>query len=100
MAHFHALGVAARAYPDESNSIAVLGVHIGLNLKHKTRKRRLKCVDFATLSGSGQRLWRPLNKVIQHLAYAKVTQCCAEKYRREPSGEKLIMIKLMTGAAH
>ena len=36
--HFHAVGVSARADPQKRDAIPMPGIHVGLDLKNKTRK--------------------------------------------------------------
>ena len=100
MAHFHALGVAPRANPQERYAVAMTGVHIGLYLEDETTERGLACRHLPGGGGAGQGRGRPADKIVQHLAHAEIAQGGTEEDRAEAAGEELLLVKLVAGAPH
>ena len=57
MGQFHSTSKMPRSQPNKGHAIAMLGVHIGLNLKHKPSHFRFLGKNFAGLCCLYLRLW-------------------------------------------
>src|SRR5690554_798923 len=73
VAQLHAFGVLAGTHPQKGYSVAMLGVHIGLDLEHKCAELRLVRLHQTRPRRARAGLRRPLHKVIEHFPNAKIT---------------------------
>ena len=72
MSHLHASGISARAHPKEGDAVAVIRIHIGLNLKDEGSELLFQRLHQAGLSFSRYWRWRILYKLVQHLTHAEI----------------------------
>src|SRR5690606_24667273 len=97
----------------KSDAVAVLRIHVRLDLEHETGKLFFLRIDrsrsilvgdipifFDELSAAWQRLWRPLDKTVEHFAHAEIAERGAEEYRRQLAGQVFLQIEFVAGAAH
>ena len=73
----------ARADPHKGQPVPVSLVHIGLDLKHESRKIRIKGIHNTAVSSAGQGRGRQLQESLQERLNAEVRQCRAEEYGRK-----------------
>ena len=72
LVHLHALGVFAGGDAEKSDAVAVLGVHVRLNLEDKSGEWRLIRIDDARRGFARARRRRVLDKVIEQLAHSEI----------------------------
>ena len=100
MTRFHPGLIAAGTNPQKGDAVAVLRVHVRLNLEHETGE----CFLFGGNLAAGGRVgtWRRrvFDKAVQHLLHPEVGERRAEKHRSQPPGQIFLGIKRMAGAAH
>ncbi len=72
MAHFHALVVTARADTHEGDAVAVLGIHVRLDLEHETAEFLFRRLDGALVGHTCQRLGCPVHHGIEYMIDAEV----------------------------
>ena len=86
MAHLHAFLVMARADAHKGDPVAMLRVHIGLDLKHEARQR-LFCGRHLARGGlASLRGRRPLDERVQQRADAEVVDRRSKKHRCDLAG--------------
>src|SRR5690606_35922534 len=98
--HLHTLAVHPRADSHESNTVAMFGVHVCLNLKDKATELIFTRFNNPLFRRPAARRRCPLNKTIQHFTDTEVAQCCSKKYRRHAPGKIFIDVKLMGSTAY
>ena len=91
----HAARELAGAHPHEGDAIAVVLVHVRLNLEHEAGHLGLVRVDRAVLRLEPLRRRREGGKGIDQVANAEVAQCRAEEHRRQVAFEKGRAIELL-----
>jgi hypothetical protein len=77
---FHAALKGTGTDPQEGDAVAVLGVHVGLDLEEKPEKPRFR-LQPCRVAFKGLRGWGQLDELIQEEAHAKVGQGAAEEDR-------------------
>ena len=100
MEEFHALFIVAGADTHEGNAVAVLGVHVRLDLEHKTTEARLARQNFTLMGRTWQRLGRPIDYGVQYLIDTEVAQCRAEEHRGHFALEKGLALEDVTSTLH
>ena len=70
--HLHAGRVAPRADAKERNAVAVVRIHVGLDLEDKAREALLIRIDLAHRRVARLRLGRPVDQRLQNVLDAKV----------------------------
>ena len=100
VAHLDAGRIAAGTHAQECDAVAVVRVHVGLDLEHETGERRLGRLHAAHAGVARQRRRRPFRQCAQDLAHAEVVDRRAEEHRTLRSGEEGIEIERRRGAAH
>src|SRR5690554_1200829 len=98
--HLHVLFVLARADPQESDAVAMLGVHVGLDLEHEAGELRVGGLHAPGIGLPGLRRRRILNEAIQHFAHTEVTYGGAEVHRRQFATPIGVKIESMGSAPH
>src|SRR5690606_16909586 len=98
--HLHTLAVHPRADSHESNTVAMFGVHVCLNLKDKTTESVFTGFNHPFFCSPAARRRRPLNEAIQHFTHTEVSECRYNNYRRHASGKIFIDVKLMGSTAY
>ena len=98
MKHFHTRLVFAGADAEEGNTVAVLRIHVCLNLEHKARE--LGFIGFNhTLSGVARlRRWSPIYQGIQHVLDTEVVDTGAEENRCLGAFQEPFKRERLTGA--
>src|SRR5437868_4860628 len=74
----HAAAEFAGAQPCERDAVAVVRIHIGLDLEHEGAHARLRCLDLAQIAFLRPRLRREAPKALQQIADAEIAQRAAE----------------------
>ena len=82
----HAAAEPAAAQPQEGDAVAVVGVHVGLDLEHEARDLGLGRLDGARLGRLRTRRRRPGGQRIEKLAHAEIVVGAAEEHRRQVAG--------------
>ena len=82
MVHHHIFLDFARADSNEGNPVAVLGIHVGLQLEHEARKLRVGRLNFTCRAASGSRPERIVQKCFQKQLDPKVGHRTTKKHRR------------------
>ena len=100
MAHLHALVVAARADAHERNAVAVLGVHVRLDLEHEAAELLLGRLHAALVGGARQRARRPVDHGVEYVVDAEVAQSGAEEHRGHFALEEGVRLELVAGTLH
>ena len=83
LAQLHAAAEAARADAHERHPVAVVGVHVGLDLEHEARDRRLLRPDRAGLRRLRARRRRRRREAAEQRAHRAVLERAAEVDRRQ-----------------
>ena len=97
VAGLHSLLVFPGNDPQEGNAVAVLGIHIRLNLEHEPGKPGFRRLDPADIGLPRLRRRRPLDQAVQHVVDPEVTKRGPEKHRSQPASQERIPVKLMRG---
>jgi len=84
----HAGLVAAGTDAEERDAVAVLRVHVRLDLEHETGERRLGGIDLARAAVARLRRRGPLDQRLQDFAHAEVVDAGAEEDRSLAAGEE------------
>src|SRR5690554_1083512 len=98
--HLHVLLVLARADPQESDAVAMLGIHIGLDLEHEARELRVGGLHTPRIGLPGLGRRRILNEAIQHFAHPEIPHGGAEINRRQFATPIGIEIESMGSATY
>src|SRR4249919_1419469 len=98
MIDHHVLLESARYDTQKRHSIAMLWVHVRLNLKHKSGELVVRRLHQAFRTHARARRGCELEEPIQKGFDAEVRQCAPEEDRRELAGEKAVAIELRAGA--
>ena len=80
VAHLHRRRVAARAHAEERDAVAVLRVHVRLDLEHEAGERRLGRLHDARAAVARLRRRRPVDQRLQDLLHAEVVDAGAEEH--------------------
>ena len=96
MIYFHACVKFAGDNTHKRNPIAVILVHIRLNLEYKGRKILLKRINHSLIRRSCKRCISHLKKMLQEGLHTKVCQRRTEKYRRQFTFGHEVKVKLRT----
>ena len=70
-----------RADLDESYAVAVVGVHVGMDLKDEARELWFIGHNVSLLGMAGLRLWRNFEETVEQLTDTEVVECRTEEYR-------------------
>src|SRR5690606_37487624 len=100
MTHLHTLAINSGADAHKGDTIAMLGVHIGLDFKNKTAKFFFVRFNKPLFCITAARCRRPLNETIQHFTYTEITQRSTEIHRRHPPGKILFYVELIRCTTH
>jgi len=100
MAGLHAGLIAAGTNAQESDPVAVLRVHVRLNLEHEAGERFLSGCDLAGGSGARPGRWSVFDETVQHFLYAEVGQRRTEIHRGQASRQVFLQVEGMAGTAH
>src|SRR6202051_2681816 len=91
----HAAGQFARTQPREGNAVAMVRIHIGLDLEHERAHARLRRLDLAQIAFLRARRRREFAGTFQEVADPKITQRAAEIERCQ-----MALAKREIGRAH
>ena len=94
----HTLFVMPRAHAQEGDAVAVLRVHVRLDLEYETGKFFFAGFDLAHFGLTRQRTRRDVDEVIEQLLHAEVIDGRTEKYRRQFASEEGLLIEFMARA--
>ena len=97
MAHLHAF-VLARADAHEGDAVAVLGVHVRLDLEHEACEFLLGRLHGALVGDPRQRLRCPVDDGVQHMVDAEVAERGAEEDRGHLAAQEGVLVEFVTGA--
>ncbi|EYU01626.1 hypothetical protein PA99_2147 [Pseudomonas aeruginosa PA99] len=100
VAHLHAFLVLARADAHEGDAVAVLGIHVRLDLEHEAGELLLGRLHAAFVGGARQRLRRPVDDAVEDLVDAEVAQRGAEEHRGHLALEEGVLVEFVAGALH
>ena len=98
MIDHHVLLEAARHNTQKRHPIAMLRVHVRLNLEHKAGELVVRRLHDPLRAHARARRGRELEEPVQKWLDAEVRQRAPEEYRRELAGEKAVAIELGAGA--
>ena len=90
---FHAGLVFAGTHTQEGNAVPMTRVHIGLNLKDKPGKVRLRRFHATSPGIATERSRRPLNERFQHIFDAEIINSGSEKHRALLGMQEFFQIK-------
>ena len=96
--HIHIALEFSRDNAHEGHAVAVLGIHVGLNLKNKGGKLLRRRIDREPVAFARQRRRCQLKETIEQHLHTKVVGSTSEKHRRQLTGEHLIDIEVRTRA--
>ena len=96
--HIHVALKLARNNAHEGHAVAVLGVHVRLDLENKSGKFFRRRIDREPVALTGQRRRREFKETIEQHLHTKVVGGAAEKYRRQFTGENLLHIEVRARA--
>ena len=82
----HALAIPARTDTHERYPVSMSGVHVRLDLEHKTGEAIFHGFDGAAVTGARQRRRRHLDKLVEQLPDPEVRERGAEEHGRLPGG--------------
>ena len=91
-------GKATRANPQKGHPIAVIRVHIRLDLENETRKGMLRGLDFSLIRGSRTRAGGQSQKAIEKGFHRVIGEGAAEEHRRLLTRTDRVGIQLGAGA--
>ncbi|RMO66656.1 hypothetical protein ALQ39_00548 [Pseudomonas amygdali pv. eriobotryae] len=100
VAHFHSLVVTARTDTHERDTVAVLGVHVRLDLEHETAEFLFGRFDGALVGHACQWLGSPVHHGIEYMVDAEVAQRGAEKQRGQLAVDEFLLVELVAGTLH
>ena len=93
----HAAAELARAQPRERDAVAVVRIHIGLDLEHEGAHARLGGLDLAQVAILRARRRRELAETFQQIADAEIAQRAAEIDRRQMAFAKRLQFERLAG---
>lgn len=96
----HAALEAAGAHPHKGDAVAVLRIHVGLDLEDEAGELVFERRDFARLRDARQRLRRQPHQRVQQRLYAEVVDGRAEVHRALLAGQEEVLVEGVRGAAH
>src|SRR6185503_215344 len=97
MLHFHRRPIAPRANAKKRDAIAMLRIHIGLDLEHETGKRRFHWLHDTRSGVARLRRGRPLDQRLQDFLYAEIVDARAEEDRRLTPGQEFGEVERCAG---
>lgn len=100
VAHLHAFFVFARADAHEGDAVAVLGVHVRLDLEHEAGELLFHRFHGALVGDAGQRARCPIDHGVEHMVDTEVAQRRTEEHRGQLAVEEFLLVELMAGALH
>ncbi len=95
--HGHVAIKFSRANADERNAIAMLRVHVRLNLKNETAERGIFGCNLNAAHHAGFRRGRMFQKTVEQQLHAEIIHAAAEKYRRCLAREHVGFVECFTG---
>ena len=98
MEHFHTRLVFAGADAEEGNTVAVLRIHVGLNLEHKAGELGLIGFNHPFSGVARLRCRGPIHQGIQHVLNTEVVDTGAEEYRCLRAFQESFKRERLTGA--
>src|SRR5207302_7170586 len=98
--YLHAAREPARADARERDTVAMVGIHVGLDLEHEGAHLRLGRLDAALVRVLRARLRRKGAEPVEQVADAEILQRRAEIDRREVSLAERRDIERPAGMAH
>ena len=96
----HAAGELARAQPRERDAVAVVRVHVGLDLEHEGRHVRLVGLDGALVGLLRARRRRHAADGVEQIADAEVLQRRAEEHRAQMALAEGLQVERLAGVAN
>ena len=96
----HAAAELARAQPRERDAVAVVRIHVGLDLEHEGAHARLGGLDLAQIAVLRARRRRELAEAFQQIADAEIAQRAAEIDRRQMALAKRVQFERLAGFRH
>ena len=96
----HAAAELAAAQPQEGDAVAVVGVHVGLDLEDEARDLGFGGLDRPRLGRLRARRRRPGGQRVQKLAHAEIVVGAAEIHRGQMAGAVGFHVEAGIGAAH
>ena len=96
----HAAAELARAQPREGDAVAVVRIHVGLDLEHERAHARLGRLHLAQVGILRARRRRELAEAIEQIADAEIAQRAAEKDRCQMTFAERIQLEWLAGLAH
>ena len=96
----HAAAQLARAQPREGDAVAVVGVHVGLDLEHEGGHGAFMRVDRALVGHLRARRRREAGERVEQVLDAEILQGRAEKHRRQMALAERVEIEAPAGVLH
>ena len=96
----HAATELAAAQAQEGNAVAVVGIHVGLDLEHEARDLGLGRLDRPRLGGLRPRRRRPGGDRVEQFLHAEIVVGRAEEHRRQVAGAVAFEIEGGIARAH
>ena len=93
----HAAGEFARAQPRKGDTVAVVRIHIGLDLEHERAHARFRGLDLAQIAVLRARRRRETPQALQQIADAEIAQRAAEIHRRQMALAKRLQLERLAG---
>lgn len=100
VAHLHALGVGAGDDAHKGDTVAVLRIHVRLDLEHEAGELLLGRHHFTALGLARHGRRRPVGEAVQHVVDTEVAECGTEEDRSHLAGDEGVVIELGGGALH
>ncbi len=100
MAHLHAFFVFAGADAHERDTVAVLGVHVRLDLEHEAGELLFHRFHGTFVGHPWQRARGPVHHGVEHMVDAEVAQGGPEEHWGQLAVEEFLLVEFMAGALH
>ena len=100
MLQLHAAAELARAQAQEGDAVAMIRIHVGLDLEHEAGDLVLGRVDGARLGRLRARRRRPDAIRVEQFAHAEIAEGAAEEHRRQMAGAIRVEVERGTASAH
>ena len=96
----HAAGKLAGAQPRKGDAIAMVRIHVGLDLEHERAHARFRRVDLAQVGFLGAWLRCEMAEAFQEIADPEIAQRAAKIDRRQVALAKRVELERLAGLAH
>ena len=97
---FHPFFIHTGHNAQESHTVTVFRIHIGLNFKHKSGEFIFFRRHFTDIGLTRHRCRCPGNQAVQHMIHPEIPQCGTEEDRCQFTGEEQFLIEFMGCALH